>query len=117
LNILDTNIPTLKQRTACKKIVENAIQGNPKSAGQILRESGYGKIALQPSRILDSKGFQQLLAQVDDKVIVGKVYDILQDDDKRSSLAAADMLLKLKDRYPAGKMKLGTFNERDAVLE
>ena len=90
---------------------------NPKTAGVILRESGYGKISKQPCRILQSKGFQELLAQIDDQDILKRVHEILVDDDKRSSLVAADMLLKLKDKYPAGKLKLGAFDERDQVTE
>ena len=110
--------PTLKQKTAFKKVLENEACGNPKTAGQILRESGYSpKLSLQPSRIFKSDGFQELMKQVDDNVILSRVYSILQDDDKRSSLVAADMLLKLKDRFPAGKIKLGAFDERDKVLD
>ena len=108
---------TLKQRTAFNKIVENAANGNPKSARAILAESGYGKIQHQACRILQSKGFQELLAEIDDQSILTRVREILLDDDKRSSLVAADMLLKLKDKYPAGKLKLGAFGERDSVVE
>ena len=98
--------PTLKQKTAFKKVLENVSEGNPKSAHQLLTESGYHKIAKQPSRILDSKGFQALLSTIDDKVILDRINEILSDTDKRSSLTAADMLLKLKDRYPASKSKV-----------
>mgnify|MGYP001567224638 CR=1 FL=1 len=98
-------------------MLENAEQGNPKTAGQILVESGYGKISKQPCRVLRSKGFQELLNDINDKTVLDRIYNILEDDDKRSSLVAADMLLKLKDRYPAGKIKLTAFTERDSVAE
>jgi len=108
---------TLKQQTAFNKVLENAQQGNPKSAKQILTESGYHKIANQAVRIFRSRGFQELLKEIDDEVILSRIYKILQDDDKRSSLVAADMLLKLKDRYPAGKFKISAFQSRDSVME
>ncbi len=107
-----TNMPTIKQKTAFDKIVKNMSEGNPKTAGEILTESGYGKIALQPSRILDSKGFQELLTIIDDKEILDKFRDILLGDDKRSSLSAGIELLKLKNRYPQQENKvIGLFEK------
>lgn len=103
---------TLKQKTAFKKMLDNVSQGNPETMGQILTKSGYKKISSQPIRILDSKGFQELLAQIDDDEILKRFYGILRDDDKRASLQAGIELLKLKDRYPVQKSKIiGLFDK------
>jgi hypothetical protein len=91
---------TQKQKTFFKKVVENTTLGNPKPLGALALESGYGKISKQPCRIMNSQGFQSLLAQIDDDIVLKKVVEILGGDDKRASLSAADMLLKLKNRYP-----------------
>ena len=96
---------TIKQRTAFKNIAENITSGNPETMGQILVKSGYKKISKQPIRIVNSKGFQELLAEIDDKEILNKFYEILRDEDKRSSLSAGIELLKLKDRYPKDSNK------------
>jgi hypothetical protein len=91
---------TQKQELFFNKVVENTSLGNPKPLGTLARESGYGKISLQTGRIIDSKGFQSLLNTIDDISIISRINEIMNDDDKRSSLTAADMLLKLKNRYP-----------------
>ena len=49
---------------------------------------------------------RNLLSRIDDAPILAKVYEIIFGDDKRSSLTAADMIMKLKDRYPAQKSKI-----------
>jgi hypothetical protein len=109
---------TLKQKTAFKKVLENMETKNPETGGEILLKSGYSITTSEhPSQVLDSKGFQGLLAKIDDQQILSRFYAILCDDDKRSSLAAGVELLKLKDRYPAGKLKLGAFDEREQVVE
>jgi len=97
-------------------MLANVSSPHPQPAGSILALSGYKKISRQPSRILNSKGFQELLAEINDNDILQRFYDILRDDDKRASIQAGVELLKLKDRYPAGKLKLGAIEQRDKVL-
>jgi len=109
---------TSKQKTAFKKVIKNAQEGNPKTMGMILRESGYSvSKSKTPKSILDSKGFQKLLARVDDEVILSRVAEILIDTDKRSALTAADMFLKLKDRYPDKQIKIGAIQQIKDIYE
>ena len=109
---------TLKQQTAFKKVSENIGITNPKTSGEILLESGYSKsISESPKVVFQSKGFQELLNQIDDGVILNKLYEILKSDDKRSALTSADMLLKLKNKYPdritTGIQLFGGITKRD----
>ncbi len=77
-----------------------------------MRESGYGKVSLQPSRILESKGFQEELAKIDDGAIVKKWYEwALSGADKRTALDAGKEIMKLKNRYPDIKVKFNQFQE------
>lgn len=93
---------TIKQKQAIKKIIEN--RGN---VSKTMKEVGYSEAtAKNPKNLTNSKGWKQLLSQIDDQVILDKIYEILVQEDKRSSLAAADMLLKLKDKYPQKATKL-----------
>ena len=87
-------------------MLDNVSTGNPQTMGQVLVSAGYKKIAKQPCRIIDSKGFQELLSQINDNDILNKFYEILRDEDKRASLQAGIELLKLKDRYPAQRTKV-----------
>jgi len=104
-------MPTIKQKKAFDNLLENVRKTTPDTKEQILVKSGYKKISKQPSRIFESKGFKELLAQIDDNVILNKFYEILQDTDKRSSISAGIELLKLKDRYPDKKLRLGRLEE------
>ncbi len=78
-----------------------------------MRESGYSEYtAKNPEKNLTSKaGWQQLLASIDDMEIIRKIREILVSTDKRASLSAADMLLKLKDRYPAARTKIDLYEQ------
>ena len=95
-------MPTIKQKQAVNKLVEN--RGN---ISKTMKQVGYtDATAKNPKNLTDSKGFQKLLSQIDDKVILSRLYDILNDTDKRSALSSADMLLKLKNLYPDKKLKI-----------
>jgi len=110
-------MPTLKQRAAFKGLMETVVKGENKSKAAILREAGYGDISRSAIRVFDSKGFQELLSKINDEDILARVYEILNDDDKRSSLTAADMLLKLKNRYPDKQIRLGAIQQISDIYE
>ncbi len=99
-------------------MVENVRSGKPLPVGAILRKSGYRELANQPSRVLDSKGFQDLLGTIDDGVIINRLYEIVRDEDKRAIIAASHEILTLKDRYPAQKNKIiGLFENITSIEE
>lgn len=55
--------PTPIQQKGAKAVVENLLSDNPKPTGQVLESVGYSKnFAEQPSRVIESGGFQQALA-------------------------------------------------------
>ena len=98
------------------KAIENKA---PIVMSDLMLDAGYSeKAAEYPKRLVESKGWQQLLAQISDLELLRKLYKIaLDDSDKRSCLEAIEKLLKLKDRYPIGKIKIGAFGDRDKILE
>jgi len=101
--------PTLKQENSFKNIIEN--RGNISKG---MKDAGYSEAtAKNPSNLTKSKGFQSLLASIiDDEDLITEINDIaFNNEDKRTKLQAIDMLLKLKDLYPAQKSKvLGLFD-------
>lgn len=98
---------TVKQKLALEKVIEN--RGN---ISRSMREVGYApSTAKNPSNLTSSKGWNELLRVViDDQTLVQRIYEIAQQDDKRAALQAIDMLLKLKDRYPAGTIKIQQYD-------
>lgn len=102
--------PTLKQKKAVRYYLENG--GN---TYQAMIKAGYSEAsALNPAKNLtNSIGFQQMMAiLVDDDSLVERLKEIAMDrQDKRASLTGIDMLLKLKDRYPANKLKVQAYEQ------
>ena len=101
---------TLKQ----KKALELTLVANGgKSKAEILRDAGYSPAVVKnPERVFGSDYFRAVLHElVDDRALIERVNEIALDEDKRSSLQAIDMLLKLKDRYPAGKLKIQDYQD------
>jgi hypothetical protein len=95
-------------------MVEQANQGKTPTGKEIMLKAGYSETSstLPKARLFETKGWQELLATINDEVILGKIREIaLDSSDKRACLSAIDMLLKLKERYPAGKLKVQAFNE------
>lgn len=106
---------TIKQAKAIKNLVEN--RG---SVSKAMREAGYkDKTAKNPKNLTTSKAFKEVLLDIDDEAIVKEIRSIaLAKDDKRAKLQAIDMLLKLKDRYPAQKSKvIGLFDKLSDITD
>jgi len=99
---------TIKQKLAFKELL-NAIEkgGKDLNIKKIMERAGYSKGTLTKTKDLtESIGWQTLIAQIDDQIILARIYQILLDKDKRASLEAAEKLLKLKNRYPEQKTKI-----------
>lgn len=101
--------PSLKQQKALQYLSENI--GAP--LGEAMRFAGYSEATSKtPQRLTESVGWQDLLNKVEDAGLVSRLWEIAMDaPDRRSALQAIDILLKLKDRYPAGKLKVQAYNE------
>ena len=97
--------------------LKNVSNGKIANVENEMLKAGYSKSSARCLKITKTKTWDKLLKEIDDEEILNTVKSIMRDEDKRSSLTAADMLLKLKDRYPAGKVKIGAFEDRDKVLE
>jgi len=112
--------PTIRQKNFFHLLLEAMAKGEPFTLKDLVVKAGYSQsTAIAPSyNIIEREGFQKLLAKIDDEIVLAKVWEVLLGDDKRSSLAAADMVLKLKDRYPAQKSKvMGMFKSLDGLEE
>lgn len=107
------SIATENQKQVFQRVARQVENGGKVSISKIMRESGYSpQTAKNPSKVTDSKGWKQLLAQYSEEPIMDNIYGIaLSNDDKRSALMASNMILKLKDRFPAGKLKINQYEE------
>lgn len=106
--------PTMKQRAAIKKIVEN--NGN---ISRSMREVGYSPAtAKNPSALTNSAWFRKVLDSMDDSKYLDKLDEIAMDtNDKRASLQAIGELLKLKNRYPKERIDIDLSLSRKEIIE
>ena len=104
---------TLLQEKAFNLRLQAIKENKPKPMSRVLREAGYSKkAALHPKRVIESKGWQELLSEIDDGGLLKELKAIAYDKaDKRAKLTAIDMLMKLKDKYPAGKLRVQQYRE------
>lgn len=105
---------TRKQRAAIKELSENI--GTP--IGTVMRKVGYSlATSKSPSLLTKSKGWNELLSEIEDEPLLSRLRTIALDtEDKRAALTSIDMIMKLKDRYPAGKLKvLSAIESRNRV--
>lgn len=50
--------------------------------------------------------FKECLAEIPDGWILARLTEIMKQKDSRAALQAIQMLMKLKDKFPAGKLKI-----------
>ena len=107
-------MPTMKQKAALKYLVANG-----RSVSKTMRAVGYSpETAKVPGKLTKSVGWKQLLAEISDESILDKLRQIaMSPEDKRACLQAIDMLLKLKNKYPASKLQLGPIDDAIKELE
>lgn len=100
--------PSIKQKLTFNALLESIKVGKPLTTQKAMLKGGFSpNTALNPEKnLLSKEGFQTLLNRIDDSVILARVNEILVEGANRESLQAADMFLKLKDRYPAQKSKI-----------
>ena len=98
--------------------MENIRKGKSPNISSAMKKEGYSESSCRALKVKKTKTWENLLKSVDDEIILKKIYEILQGDDMRSSLTSADMLLKLKDKYPAQKSKvMGLFQAIDDLKD
>ena len=98
---------TIKQKRVAKLIIENSILDKPLNGGQMLEKVRYGKISKQPSRILKSKGVQEVLiengfTEENAKVVVTEIM-LNKEEDAGNRLKATDQVFKVKGSYAPEK--------------
>lgn len=85
---------------------------NGGNMGKAMLDAGYSPAyAKNPQKIERCLNFKEALDIISDQDLLSRAREIALGEDKRASLVAIDMLLKLKDRYPAGKLKVAEYEE------
>lgn len=109
---------TLKQHRAIKETYETLRSNKPEPMGLIMLKSGYSEwCSKHPDILTKSKAFKDFLAKIDDRLILNRWYEwALDGQDTRVALEAGDKIMKLKDRYPAGKLKLTAWKEESEAF-
>ena len=87
--------------------------GGSISVSEAMRRVGYSLASSHnPQKLTKTPLWNELLNNIPfDAILAGIVQVATDKSDKRAMLQAGDMLLKLGDKYPAGKLKVQAYNE------
>jgi len=111
-------MPTLSQKETFNEVMRQMASGERPNVSKAMRKVGYKRSTWKrPPNLTASKGWQELLDSVNDDALLDKVRKIALADDSNTALRAIDMLMKLKDRYPAGKLKVTEYAEEVQRLQ
>jgi len=104
---------TPRQKKVLAELVVNG--GNMSKA---MASAGYSMAyAKNSQKLTRCPSFKEALDMIQDDELLAKATEIALGDDKRACLVAIDMLLKLKDRYPAGKLKVQEYEEELVAIQ
>lgn len=105
-------MPTIAQKLTFDEITAQIGRGERPNLKKAALKAGYSDhTASKPKNITESKGWKELLATIDESPLMAKLNEIALGDDKRASIAAIQEIFKLKDRYPAGKLKVTEYDQ------
>jgi hypothetical protein len=113
--------PTLKQKAAFNETLKALETGEGVNMKAIMTKAGYSlNSAINPALNLTSRpAWKEMMdAYFEDEAIAQEIRKIaFQPGDNRAKLAAIDMMLKLKGKYPMNKLRLeGATNELNDIL-
>lgn len=96
--------------------VSKAMQyGNPYNTSKWIKEAmikhGYSESSARCLKVTQTKTWNELMEAIPDDLVVAKLIEHIQCEDKRVSMDAIKETNKLKNRYPAQKIKIGTFKD------
>ena len=106
-----------RQANTLKLVVDGR---GKKLMGAAMKEAGFSDAySTNPKQMMETKTWKELLLDIDDSPILSRIKQLALDkSDKRVSLQAIDMLLKLKNYYPDQKIKYEqTIVNREKILE
>ena len=114
----ENNFSQLKVKEVFRRSLQHIKEGKKPNISGNMRAVGYAKTSAHALKVTQTKTWQRLLAQIDDQMLLDRLTEIALDPkDKRASLVGITELLKLKDRYPDKKVRLGTIEEQQDVFE
>lgn len=109
--------PLRKNGERIKKVfertMENVKAGEKPNVSGSMRLEGYSPSSCRALKVQDTATWKQLLDSIPENVLIGELFELATDpEDKRTKLEAIKEFFRLKDKYPASKMKLGAFQEQ-----
>lgn len=96
-----------------EKAKEAVVAGEKPVISRIMKEVGYSDSSCKCLKAMHTATWKHLLDTIPDNVLLGELYGLATDpDDKRTKLEALKEIFRLKDKYPAGKMQIGAFQNQ-----
>ena len=98
-----------------KKVFDDTVEavsiGKQPNMYQIHKQNGYSHSSARALKATQTQTWQFLLDQIKDEPLLERLTGIALESEPRASIGAIKMLLDLKDRFPAGKLKIQAYQE------
>lgn len=96
-------------------------QGKMVNMGKLMIEAGYSKWSAHNVSIKKTDAWQRVLDKIKDYKILSRFEKIamgkIRGGGVREQIQAGVEVIKLKDRYPDRKLRIGAFDDRDKVID
>jgi hypothetical protein len=115
-----TNMSSENVKQVFNNVMESVSNGKKISISKEMRKAGYSASSARAQKAKRTKTWKELEAKYLNEEKALQTLDDLVDrtnEDKRTRMDATKEILKLKDRYPAGKLKVQAFQEELKALE
>lgn len=110
-----------RAETILTKALERIKQGKRVNIKQLMLDAGYSETSAYNQSIKRSKAWQRALNKIKDYKILNRFQKIAMGKVKgggvREQIQAGVEVIKLKDRYPDKKLRIGAFDDREKVID
>lgn len=109
--------PIRKNGDRARRVFERAAErvkaGEKPAISALMREEGYAPSTCRSLEVMKTATWKQLLETIPDNKLLSELFELATDpEDKRTKLEALKEIFRLKDKYPAGKMQIGAFQNQ-----
>ncbi|MDD4382517.1 MAG: hypothetical protein PHE21_04245 [Candidatus Dojkabacteria bacterium] len=123
LKIAPKKKPLTKKQRGIKKIQDEVIErvnkakeyGNPINVSKWTKEAmlkhGYSERSARCLKVTQTKTWNQLLEGIPDSLTTDRLTEFVMDSDKRVAMDAIKEVHKIKNRYPAQRVKIEAFRD------
>lgn len=113
-----TSMAKTRVKRVFNSAVKNMAEGKQPNISTEMAKQGYSPSYSRALGVVRTETWKELLGLIDEESILRNLNDIAcSKDDKRATIAASSLLMRLGDRFPANKSQVITLFDKLSELE